>query len=61
MKIILTAKTEKGDKSTERDIDKTVDELVKISNCFNKKQYKFIGPKFYKDGTSFVVKKCNTK
>jgi len=61
MKIIITAKTEKGKKSTYKDLDKTVDEVIKIANHFNEKRYRFIRPIFYKDATSLIIEKCNTK
>jgi len=56
MKIIITAKTGKGEKSTEREIDKTVDEVVKIANLLKGKP-KLIRPIFYPDGTSLIIEK----
>ena len=56
MKIIITAKTGKGEKSTEREIDKTVDMVVNLANTIKGKP-KFIRPIFYPDGTSIIIKK----
>lgn len=54
MKIIITVKTGKGDKSTEKEIDKTVDVVLMIGELINKK-FKGVQEgrcKIYPDGTS---------
>lgn len=54
MKTIITIKTGKGGNSTEREIDKTVDEVVKIAEGI-KGEWK--GCRCMCDGTSLVVEK----
>ena len=53
MKIIITVKTGKGDKSTEKEIDSTVDELMNIAL---KMKGNIIGGRCYCDGTSIIIK-----
>ena len=59
MKIIITVKTRKGKKSTEREIDKTVDILEKILFLIDDKfkSYKWIKCKAMCDGTQITLKK----
>ena len=54
MKTIIIVKTEKGNKSSEREIDSTVDEVMKIAL---KLKGNVIGGKCYCDGTSIILKK----
>lgn len=56
MKIIITAKTGKGKKSTELETDETVDEVVKIANSLRGK-LKWVGHRCYPDGTSLIIEK----
>jgi hypothetical protein len=53
MKTIITIKTGKGNKSTEREIDSTVDEVMKIAL---KLKGDVIGGRCYCDGTQIVLK-----
>jgi len=57
MKIIITVKTGKGDKSTENEIDKTVDILEKILFTLDKKfkSYKWSKCKAMCDGTRAIL------
>jgi hypothetical protein len=59
MKIIITVKTGKGDKSTEKEIDKTVDILEKILFTLDKKfkSYKWSKCKAMCDGTQAILEK----
>ena len=55
MKTILTIKTNKGNKSNSKEVDKTVDELLKINNFIEGKlKLKAIGCKCYNDGTRLI-------
>jgi hypothetical protein len=54
MKIIITSKTEKGMKSTEKEIDSTVDEVMKIGL---RTKGQIVGGRCYCDGTSIIIKK----
>lgn len=59
MKIIITAKTGKGLKSTKKEIDKTVDAVLSIGQLINKK-FKGIlegSCRIYPDGTSLILEK----
>lgn len=56
MKIIITAKTGKGEKSTELETDETVDEVVKIANSLRGK-LKWVGHRCYPDGTSLIIER----
>jgi hypothetical protein len=56
MKIIVTVKTEKGVKSSENEIDKTVDELMKVVGYLEKRGYKTEGGKCFRDGTQAILK-----
>jgi len=53
MKLIITAKTEKGDKSSEKEIDRTVDEIMNL--VLNIKG-KIIGGRCYQDGSSVIIR-----
>ena len=59
MKMILTVKTGKGDKSTSKDVDKTVDLLVEACQILNKKfnGFKEGRCKIYSDGTSMILER----
>lgn len=52
MKTIITVKTGKGEASTEKEIDKTVDEVMSIA--FNTKG-NIVGGRCFCDGTMVVV------
>ncbi len=57
MIITITAKTNKGSKSTKKEIDKTVDTVLMIGEMVNKK-FKGVqegGCRCYEDGTSLVL------
>ena len=54
MKIIITAKTGKGDNSTEKEIDRTVDEVVKVGEII---KGEWVDYKLYPDGTSLILEK----
>jgi len=54
MKTIITIKTGKGNKSTEREIDSTVDEVMRIAL---KIKGDVIGGRCYCDGTSLILEK----
>jgi len=54
MKIIITAKTGKGKKSNSKEVDRTVDEVMKIAN---KTKGKIVGKRCLIDGTSLVLEK----
>jgi len=56
MKIIVTVKTGKGDKSTTRQIDRTVDQLMNIvGHIEKKKNFKTAHQRCYPDGTGIVL------
>lgn len=57
MKIIITVKTGKGDKSTEKEIGKTVEVLEKILFTLDKqfKSYRWSKCKAICDGTQIVL------
>jgi len=57
MKVIITVKTGKGDKSTEKEIDKTVDILERILLTIDRKfkKYKWGRCKAMCDGTSLIL------
>jgi len=58
MKIIVTIKSEKGNKSTTKDIDKSVDIIEKISEYMELKlKAKMKETKCCRDGTSAVFEK----
>ena len=58
MKIIVTVKSEKGNKSTTKDVDKSVDLIEKISEFVELKlKEKMKEVKCYRDGTSAVFEK----
>ena len=59
MKLIITLKTGKGDKSTKKDLDKSVDTILNIGSMLEKKFKGFkIGKcKCMKDGTSLILEK----
>ena len=59
MKIIITVKTGKGDKSTEKEIDKTVGILERILFTLDKKfkNYRWSKFKAMCDGTQIVLEK----
>jgi len=57
MKLIITAKTGKGENSTENQIDKTVDVVEKIVFKLEKKGYKAKGCRCMSNGTSIILEK----
>ena len=58
MKIIVTVKSEKGNKSNTKDVDKSVDIIEKISEFVELKlKAKMKETKCYRDGTSAVFEK----
>ncbi len=59
MKVILTVKTGKGEKSTEKEVDKTVDTALKIGSILDKKygSFSYGRCKVYPDGTGLVMEK----
>ncbi len=58
MKIIVTVKSEKGNKSTTKDVNKSVDIIEKISEFVELKlKAKMKEVKCYRDGTSAVFEK----
>jgi len=58
MKIIVTVKSEKGNKSTTKEINKTVDIIEKISEFVELKlKGKMKETKCYRDGTSAVFER----
>ena len=57
MKILLTIKTGMGNKSTEKDIDKTVNELMEALAYFEKRGYDSFRCKCCKDGTEAIIEK----
>ena len=58
MKIIVNVKSEKGNKSTTKDIDKSVDIIEKISEFVELKlKGRMKEVKCYRDGTSAVFEK----
>lgn len=59
MKLIITLKTGKGDKSTKRDLDKSVDTILTIGSMLDRKFKGFkVGKcKCLKDGTSLILTK----
>ena len=58
MKIIVTIKSEKGNKSTEKDVNKSVDIIEKISEFVELKlKAKMKEVKCYRDGTGAVFEK----
>jgi len=59
MKIIITVKTGKGDKSSKIEIDKTVDSVLLIGEMISKK-FKGVQEgrcRVYKDGASLIMQK----
>ena len=54
MKIAITVKTGKGEKSTEKEIDKTVDEVMKISGSINGN---IVSQRCFCDGIRLVMEK----
>ena len=58
MKIIVSVKSEKGNKSTEKDVNKSVDIIEKISEYVELKlKGKMKEVKCYRDGTGAVFEK----
>ena len=58
MKIIVTVKSEKGNKSTTKEINKTIDIIEKISEFVELKlKGRMKETKYYRDGTSAVFEK----
>jgi len=58
MKVILTVKTGKGKKSTKKEIDKTVDVLMKLEDHISKSfKWKEATGKCFCDGTSMTFEK----
>jgi len=58
VKIIVTVKSEKGNKSTTKDVDKSVDIIEKISEFVELKlKAKMKEVKCHRDGTSAVFEK----
>jgi len=57
MKLIITAKTGKGEKSTEKEIDKTVDIVEKIGFNLDKKGWDIKSCKCMCDGTGLVLER----
>ncbi len=58
MKIIVTVKSGKGNKSTEKDVNKSVDIIEKISSYIELKlKGKMKEVKCYRDGTGAVFEK----
>lgn len=53
MKIVITVKTGKGEKSTEKEIDKTVDTVLEIGSALDKKygDFSYGRCRVYPDGT----------
>lgn len=56
MKVILTVKTGRGEKSTTKEIDKTVDEVMRISSNINVNG-KILGERCFCDGTGLVLER----
>lgn len=59
MKIIITVKTGKGEKSTEKEIDKTVDTVLEIGFILDKRygRFRYGRCRVYPDGTGLVLVK----
>ena len=59
MKIILTIKTGKGSKSTQKEIDESVDRVLDMGSYLNKKYKGFDCGRcrLFKDGTSLILEK----
>jgi hypothetical protein len=59
MKLIITLKTGKGDKSTKKDLDKSVDTILSIGSILEKKfkGFKMGKCRCLKDGTSLILEK----
>ncbi len=58
MKIIVSVKSEKGNKSTEKDVNKSVDIIEKISSYIELKlKAKMKEVRCYQDGTGAVFEK----
>ena len=59
MKIVITVKTGKGSKSTEKEIDKTADVLINTCQVLQKKFKGFKEGRcgIYPDGTSMTLEK----
>ena len=59
MKIAITIKTGKGEKSTGKEVDKTVDTALKIGSILDKKygSFSYGRCRVYSDGTGLVLEK----
>jgi hypothetical protein len=59
MMIAITVKTGKGEKSTEKEIDKTVDTILEIGSALDKKygDFTYRRCRIYSDGTGLVMEK----
>ncbi len=59
MKIAITVKTRNGEKSIEKEIDKTVNTVLEIGSILNKKLVSFSYGKYrvYPDETGLVMEK----
>jgi len=59
MKLIITLKTGKGDKSTKKDLDESVDTILKIGSILEKKfkGFKAGRCRCMKDGTTLIMEK----
>ena len=59
MRIAITVKTGKGEKSTEKEIDKTVDTVLEIGSALDKKygNFSYGRCRVYPDGTGLVMEK----
>jgi len=53
----VSVRTKKGNQTSTRGINKTVDEMEKILGYFEKKKWKAIKCKCYPDGTGVVFEK----
>ena len=58
MKIAITVKTGKGERSTEKEVDKTVDTTLEIGSILDKKyrSFSYRRCKVYPDGTGLILK-----
>jgi len=59
MNITITVKTGKGEKSTDKEIDKTVDTVLEIGSALDKKygEFSYGRCRVYSDGTGLVMEK----
>ena len=59
MRIAITVKTGKGEKSTEKEVDKTVDTVLEIGSALDKKygDFSYERCRVYPDGTGLVLER----